>query len=882
MKQLLPLIVLFILLPHIAFSQTVISGSVKNRSGDPLEATVTLQAKGSVTISGFASTDANGAYSVTYKGSADSVIVTISGINIGRYAKTAVNRSGTVDFVIDEKPIEIKETTVTAPKMSLRGDTLNYLVSSYIDQNDRTIGDVLRKLPGIEVSTSGAITYQNRAINKFYIENMDLLQGRYSLATKNITAKDVAAVQVLENHQPIKALKDRVHSDQAAINLKLKDSAKGTWTLSGLAGMGYKPVLWNAELVGMLFNKTRQNMSTYKGNNSGDDIIGEFRTHYDYERVNMSSGSSLSVQMPSTPPVPSKRYMNNRSHAAGINQLFKLGEDTELTANVLYYNDRIEKEGHSLYEQYLPGDSTLAIEERVTSVSKIHNAEAALRLKTNASDIYFNNALNVSANWNDDYGTSLTRSNAASTDETIMQHLNKPAFTVDNTLNILKNVKNNTYNLYFSAGYSRKHHDLTVSPVNYLGDENFSALTQHILSEDFSSVIRTTYLYRFRKLQLNYALWGRADLKNMDTQLSGKDQNGIQSAMADSMKNDLRYDTWQVGFNQEYKYETSKFLATIRVPFTHYRLSIADRIPDKTNKHNKIILHPSLSVRYNLTSELTLSAGTNYNRSFGDIHSAYTGYIMHSYRSLLRNSSDKLFETRSGGGNASLSYRNVFKALFIDGGVHYKRSWRSLLYGYNYQGIMSVKTVIDQPTRLDGFGINLNGSKGLDFWSATVRASGGYSTGTGELLIQDEKIKSRSEGYNTSGSITTNPTTFMGLVYSVAWAQNKSYTVDRSERFPAIQSVSQDVKFNLFPIKALTFNFSFEHQYNSATNPHYTYFADTGVKFKYKQWDLELAVNNLFNAKQYISASYNDVSMYSYSYDLRPTSVLVKARFKIK
>lgn len=882
MKHVLPLIVAFILLPYTAFSQTVISGSVKNKSDKPLDATVTLHAKGSVTINSFASTNADGYYSIMYKGTADSVVVTISGINIGKYTKTVASHNRTVDFIIDEKPIEIKETTVIAPKISLRGDTINYMVASYIDQNDHAIGDVLKKLPGIEVSASGGITYQNRSINKFYIENMDLLQGRYSLATKNIAARDVASVQVLENHQPIKALKDKIPSDQAAINLKLKDSAKGTWALTGLAGVGYEPVLWNAELVGMLFNKTRQNMSTYKGNNSGDDVAGEFRTHYDYERVYMNSGSSLSVQMPSTPPVPSRRYIDNQSHAAGINQLFKLGKETELTANMCYYNDRIEKEGYSLYEQFLPGDSTLAIEERVTSVNKIHNAEASLRLNTNTSNTYFTNALNVSGNWNNDFGSSLTRSNATLADETIIQHLNKPTFTVDNTLNMLKNVGQNTYNLYFSVGYGRKHHDLTVSPVNYFGDEHFSSLTQHILSEDFSSAIRTTYLFRFRKFQLNYALWGRVDLKNMDTELSGKDQDGDPTFMSDSLKNDLNYDTWQAGFNQEYKYETSNFITTIRFPFTYYRLSIADRIPDKTNKHNKIILNPSLSIRYNLTPELIFSAGTNYNRSFGDIHSTYTGYIMHSYRSLLRNSPDKLFEVRSGGGNVSFSYRNVFNAIFFNGGAHYNHTWRSLLYGYNYQGIMRVKTVVDQPAQSDGFALNLNASKGLDFWSATVRASVGYSAGTGELLIQDEKMKSRSQGHNASGSINMQPITFIGLAYSATWAKNKNYTVDSSEPFPAIQRVSQDVKFNLFPIKILTLKFNFEHQYNSVASRRYTYFADAGVKFKYKQWDLELTLNNLFNAKQYMSASYSDVSMYSYSYDLRPRNVLVKARFKIK
>ena len=882
MKYILFLTVMMILLPNVAFSQTIISGSVKNKSGAPLEATVTLQAKGSVAISGFANTDAKGDYSITYKGTADSIIITVSGINIGRYVKTVANRSGTVNFDIEEKPLEIKEVTVVAPKISLRGDTLNYHIASFLDQNDRVIGDVLKKLPGIEVMPSGSIRYQSRPINKFYIENMDLLQGRYSLATRNISARDVATVQVFERHQPIKALEDKIPSDQAAINLKLKESAKNTWALTGLAGIGYEPVMWNVELVAMLFERKKQNISMYKSNNSGDDIASELRRHYDYERVNISPAGSLSVQMPSTPPVAAKRYTYNQSHVAGINQLFKIGKETEMTANIYYYNDRIEREGYSFNEQYLPGDSTLAIEERVTSVSKIHNAQVSLRLNTNASNTYFNNAFNISRNWNNDYGSSLTRSNATQAEETIIQHLNKPAFTADNTLNMLKNINDHTYNLYFSVGYGRKPNDLTVSPVRYFGDESLSSLTQHIFSEDFSAIIRTTYLYRIKKVQLNYALWGSMDLKKMETELSGKDQNGARTLMPDSLKNDLNYNTWQAGLNQEYKYEDGSFQTTLRLPITFYRLTIADRIPDYSNKHHKIILNPSLSVRYTVIPELILSGGMNYNRSFGDINAAYTGYIMHSYRSLLRNSVDRLFETRSGDGNVSFTYRNVFKAFFINGGVNYGRSWRNLLYGYNYQGIMSVKTVIDHPTQSERFGANLNTSKGLNFWSATVRASGGYNTGTGEILIQNEKLKTRSKGYNATGGISMNPGSYMGFAYTFAWGQSKSYTIERPERFPAIQRISNDVKLNIFPVKSLTINLSFEHQYNSASNPRYTYFADAGVKFKHKKWDLEMSLNNLFNARQYVSASYSDVSMYSYSYDLRPASILLTARFKLK
>jgi hypothetical protein len=863
---------------------------VKNKDGKPLIATVTVQAKGSNTIGGFATSDKEGNYNLKYNGTADSIVITASGINIGKHKKTVVNRSGRVDFVIDETPIDLKEVKVTPPKIKRTGDTLDYSVGAYIDQNDRVIGDILKKLPGIEVSGSGRISYNGAAINKFYVENMDLLQGRYGLAVNNIAAKDVATVQVMENHQPINALRERAFSDRAAINLKLKDSAKGTLALTGMAGLGYEPLLWNAELVAMYFAKVKQNMSAYKGNNSGNDVTGEFRTHYDYERVLLGRGSQLYVQSPSTPPVAQKRYLYNNVNAFTVNQLIKIKENWECTVNGLYYNDRLEKEGHSIYEQYFPNDSTLAIEEKVSSVNKINNAEIAVRLNANEKDYYLNDALNFRGNWNNDRGLGNTKS--AGIDETLSQYLDKPSFAVDNTLSMIKNVNKNSYNIHFSTGYASTPHTLTVTPafINPVGEGNLSSITQNVHSKEFASVLRLSYGLKLGNFNLDYNVWGRAEITNMNTSLSGEYSPALPEmpdgnvTFADSMKNDVFYNNYSAGINQSYSYKTSKFRASIGLPLTYRLQTIDDRIPDKYSSHNKLLLNPSASISYDLTPELMVSARANYGKSFGDMGSIYTGYIMHGYRSLLRNTVEKMFETRSGGTSASVGYRNVFQALFLNAGVNYSRSWRNILYGYSYEGITSIKTTVDRPTESENFSVNINGSKGFNFWNTTFRLSGNYGEGRGEQLIQDETLNYRSENYGINSSIHTSPFSLFGFVYSISWAQNKNYVIERPERFPAIRRISQDAKISIFITKMITVNISAEHQYNSAiiNNNRHTSFADAGVTFRYKKLDLELEYNNIFNSKRYISASYNDINSYYYSYNLRPASILLRARFKIK
>ena len=95
-----------------------------------------------------------------------------------------------------------------APQIIQRGDTLSYRLSSFAGKGDYTLRDAMKRLPGIEVTSSGSIKYLGKDISNFYIEGMDLLGGQYNVATNNIPADYVTSVQVLNNHKDAKMDKD--------------------------------------------------------------------------------------------------------------------------------------------------------------------------------------------------------------------------------------------------------------------------------------------------------------------------------------------------------------------------------------------------------------------------------------------------------------------------------------------------------------------------------------------------------------------------------------------------------------------------------------------------------------------------------------------------
>ena len=557
MKKRQLIIIILTLMALVAHAQkTVIEGTVLDAQGKTVEAYVTVAPKGTGNILGFADTDAKGHYKLEFTTQADSVTVTASGLAIGNQVKIVANRSQRVDFRVKEKTVQLKEVSVRAQKIRQNGDTLNYLVGAYQQQGDRVIGDVLKRMPGIEVSQSGGIKYNGKSIKKFYVEEMDLLQGRYGLATNNINASDVATVQVLENHQPVKMLQGKELTDDVAINLKLKDSAKGTVAINTMLGGGWEPSpfskernsvtheggklftspslgeglgvgLWTAEVVGMYFAKRRQNMTLYKGNNTGDDVSAELTQHYSgINSVGLYPFCPTGTVMPSGSGLPQKRTFDNHSHILTMNHLEKVFKDTEIGLNIAYHNDRIRREGSSESDHFVSDDSRLLTSETMTSETKVNNLNIQGRYYWNAPNGFLTDVVKFDTDWNSDRVEGLLSSERTGNmpvsygNERVRQHFDRPQLSVSNTFNTIRNLGKHSFNLHFSAGYSQRPNTLTVG-IDSLLQGTHTAYQQDVTSHNIVGDFHTNYDFHFGAFTLNYGVVAHASLHGIETDLDG-------------------------------------------------------------------------------------------------------------------------------------------------------------------------------------------------------------------------------------------------------------------------------------------------------------------------------------------------------------------------
>ena len=219
------------------FAQTF-RGKVKDNKGVPLVGvSVIVSTEGKSTVA-YCLTDAKGVYKLTLPEGKNPKYVTINYIGFQKKTMPFSDLKDDMTIVLAEGDFKLKEVKVKAERIQTTGDTLTYSVAGFRQGQDRSIADVIAKMPGLEVKTDGKVEYQGRPISKFYIEGLDLMGSQYGIANQNISADKIKSVQVLENHQTVKSLRGVSFSEQAALNLVLRDDAKAVWTSTADIGLG--------------------------------------------------------------------------------------------------------------------------------------------------------------------------------------------------------------------------------------------------------------------------------------------------------------------------------------------------------------------------------------------------------------------------------------------------------------------------------------------------------------------------------------------------------------------------------------------------------------------------------------------------------------------
>ena len=769
------------------------------------------------------------------------------------YEKLKINISSNQSprtHIVFMKPstVALREVQIKAPPISARNDTLVYRVSAFTKAGDRHLEDVLKRLPGVKVSANGTVSIQGKAINKFYIEGMDLMGNNYNQVTQNMPIDAVTSVEVLENHQPVKMLQGKQLSDKAALNIKIDKSHKSRPFGELEGGLGLSPTRWdNRAFVTHIANKSQLLLSG-KMNNTGNDLSEETTEHIDV--TDLEAFEPITSPLLTTDLVqeqlPQNRYLYNKSYAGGINYLRKLSDNSTLRFNTQLYEDHSSR--NNSIEYIFGGLHPLSLREDASMKKKDFTIVPILKYELNSANTFVSDELRVSVSKKSAITAIL--SNESSINETVKTHPSyiqnyfSSSFPVGNTILQAKSLIR-----YFDRTESLN--DISDSTIIYNCSNRYA----------FKSFVAKGTLSTKFLLFRNY----------LDLGVKAYYHNNSYDYNGNTHHQDLN-----VIFSPSYyvKYgKRSGLTIALPIGWMYARL-----LPVNESIKNRgfFSFSPEISINHVFSDELSLGFSASIGNS-NDTKPFYSpdflriGYrTVYLYDSNLYKNTDYLLSLR-------LRYRNLASMFFSNLSVSYSNGKRESYFHYDYTDSLNIIRQIQGENNYKTFIINGMADKTFVDAGLSLKTEITYNQNSYLLSQSSELMNNKSHVLSAMVSSTFHKYKWLKLILDATgtlfWEKNSYHDSE------TLSSVNANASIYLFPFKGFEIKLKCQSLTNEISESHYkslTLF-DASMHYKInKTWEIGLTGTNLLNTKLYSVTQNSGLNSYNTLLPLRGREVLAK------
>ena len=845
-----------------AMAQVYVSGTVVDKENrEPLTGASVIIKGADGKIKKFSTSKKDGAFAM----SVPSVAGCRLEVSMMSFAKKTIPLEGaTFPLTVELEPGStlLKEVTVKADRIREQGDTITYNVGSFAQQQDRSIGDVLKRMPGINVEKSGKIQYQGEDINKFYIEGSDLLGGKYGIATNGINHDDVGAVEVMENHQPMQVLSGISFSDKAAINLKLKNKAKATWTVHGDAGGGWswqpEGALWDGEVFAMAVMPNFQNISTFKANNTGEDLSSQ-TTDFFASRRGTSLSPYVSVALPGVPNLSRRRTLFNRSALASTNSLWKLGRG-EVKAQIDYSFNRVTSEAANITTYFLDGAANRIITENRDGRDRSHSLSGKFIYELNQKTAFINNTLKTNIDW-DDVRLGVTGSLPNT------QTASLPDYYAGNDFKLIKRFNEKHLVTFTSKNeWESMPQTLTVAMAD-------GTMHQSVKEHAFHTNESAAYAFSISGITVSLEGGIKGYLRSMRSEATGLENGSDQpdlSGLSGNMTNVVNTNFLTVYARPKFEYWVKRVNFTLSAPvsFSHYAFdkALANR--------NEVYFSPSISMDWKPNNRFSMGLDGGTGRSPMDLSMIQPGYVMTNYRSF-RRGVDNFYNSTSQNLSANLSYKHTRRGVFAN--AYVMQSWSHNPYTLAQQlfGDYIVYSYTD--AKSDGKMLMASGNIGktLDFMRGSANVNGSFSRSEHHLISENQAVNSTGTSWSAGAKINGAPLRWLSFDYRIDFSSSRLAMNGTNASW--LGSMENELLLNIMPQRRWEWHINGEHYRNELTANQFknVFLLDTKLIFKPgKRLEFSATLSNIFNQRTYNYTTYNQLNSFESQRRLRGRELL--------
>lgn len=831
------------------FSQNF-TGVIADGLGNPiLNASISVKDSTNNTLT-FGFSKSNGFFSVKKPYSGKSKLIEIKKYG---YQTLEIDVNDFKDGLVYQmiKITELKEVVVTASEkpITIKKDTTTYDVGRYKDGTEKSIEDVLKKLPGITVEESGEIKFKGRSIDKVLIEGDDIFNRNYLIGTRNISAGILYKVEAIERFSENNVLRNIEDSDRIALNLKLKNNTND-FSGSALAGLGYEDkYLYDFNVLNV--SKTNKNFSIFQYNN-----IGENNSQYD--------------------------FLDNSSFERVLNEKLYLDKVMNVPITFFPFKNNVLHQNNTL----------------INSINNFYRIDSLRSVRINLN--YSGDGIKINNTQNDkfDLNDSLLVNNFSNSFK------KDPIVLNSNIKYLVKKMKSN-----FEMEANIEGWDISEDLAFRINDKiNKNTL----VTEDFSYFINTNYSFLIGKntalvydgiyAKQNYT----QEYKFLDKILFQNEEIDLQSLDATKLyvKNDLslngKVETMAYKFSIGYKYEKQvlnslmisnsserninnehlisnsvNLSGNIKIPHKKFSFnSDFDLFYDKSAGENTFFINLKTNIIYLVNAKSNLTLKFDLINQPTDVLHLYDNFIFNNFQSLTKNTGDFNFIRKT---RISLNYKyyNLISDYKIEYSLKYSNRNLSFVNDINFDD--SNLYLIN--SQLLNRGTNITESDlGIEFYVNALRQKVSYSNRSSrtEFLSNVQSETRLIETYRSSNEIN-----FISLfrgIFNFSNTAKYSYT---KNNFSEIQSFENKTSIILLPSDNLFFKVSNHYivsdlkQSNAGTN-----LLDFEASCKINKFNsISLNVYNIVNEKYLGRKSSDEFSETEFKQRITPANFIIKYSF---
>jgi hypothetical protein len=851
-------------------------------------ASVVLKSVADSTIS-YAITDNVGHFSLTIGKNLNEKVYFIEVTCLG-YTKSKISynvneKNSLIDIFLQPRTIELKEVEVSIkPHVVIKRDTISYDVTSFSNNADVYIGDVIANMPGMKVSDDGGISYNGKIIKNLYLNGDDLLNGRYGIINKTIPKEMIKKVEIILNDQPIKVLRKFSRSNDIAINLVLKNENQLKWTKDLTLGIGLNE-RYQGTANAIIFNKKIKNITTLKLNNTGIDYYDEVKDYgshdYSMDKIYSKTSDLINSGTINPPSIPRKFTFLNESYLFNTNSLYNLSKDWQIVVNLQGMKQH-NLSGYKSITNFYLADDTIGYFENQDQSKNNYLGQFSFELRRNTESSYLSNKIQA------DYDIDQSNSNLITNSEGFPQSLAGRRFNLNNLLRFIPVTKSKNLldfewylNLYSNPQMLNINKGLYPEILNHGQPYNQIFQTSNIPTIFSDASIR--YKIRHAKIKQNYQFGIINEHKTIDSKLKILD-NSLNLTLNSS--NYLQWFRNSLYISPSYQIDLSKFSISSSLPFYIHFINYRDDNYEQHKNMLKLLINPKLHIKYQSGTEDVISLNLSSNSYLGGLNSLYKGVVLTNYRTLQSNNDELINQTKSGL-NLTYDLKRSISLLFLNLSIFLNKISADKIQVIEIHNNIQSNSYIPFQNKLMELGINGGISKYLFFLKAASSINVSYKITNFNSYINDKILPFKSNSIYLVGNLDFKNLSWMDFSYRYSF--NKSLTKPNNDKNKTNTYSNLDQKHDFSLTYKYKNKFSLGYKLSFSSNSDVTLLKNSFIfsngfmryNFQKLRSHLEFELFNIGNLKEYRDLSVNDNVFSNSIYNLRGRMAILHFKFQI-